>query len=223
MRSILLWLLLASLSFAQPSAKIVGPTEAPAGELVVLSSTGSLGDNLIWVKPEGMQSLSVGCSLLDTQVVFATTKPGKYEFWLIVADKAAKIDYARHTVEIKGSVQPPPVNPPPVDPPPGTKWDNLKTLSASNATKIADNTTRSRLKAAIAATLLEFESAVPALDAAKDAVRKSIELTLLSRTGASALIDWTPWRKANQNELDRLGLVDVKDYLSAVKAIGSGL
>jgi len=37
------------------------------------------------------------------------------------------------------------------------------------------------------------------------------------------LIDWTPWRKANQNELDRLGLVDVKDYLMAVRAIGSGL
>ena len=32
--------------FAQPAAKIVGPTQAPAGELVVLSSTGSTGDNL---------------------------------------------------------------------------------------------------------------------------------------------------------------------------------
>ena len=217
--------------FAQPAAKIVGPTEAPAGELVVLSSTGSTGDNLKWVKPEGLQTLQVGCSLLDTQVVFATTKPGAYKFMLIVADKEARIDFIEHTVTIGGSVKPPPVDPdkpPPVTPPSPTKWSNLQSISKSTADRMVDASTRSKLKASIAATVLDLEGRCaagqcPTLDAAKDSVRKSIEQTLLARTGSSALIDWTQWRKANQAELDKLGVVDVVDYLAAAKAISSGL
>ena len=219
--------------FAQPAAKIVGPTEAPAGELVVLSSTGSTGDNLKWVKPEGLQTLQVGCSLLDTQVVFATTKPGAYKFMLIVADKEARIDYIEHTVTIGGSVKPPPVDPedpvkpPPVDPSP-TKWTSLQNASKASADRMNDAGTRSKLKAAIAAVALDIAGRCdagqcPTVDAAKDQVRKAIEQTLLARTGSSALIDWTQWRKANQAELDRLGIVDCKDYLAAVRAISSGL
>jgi hypothetical protein len=226
MKSILLLVLLSSVALAQPAAKITGPTTTPPGELVVLSSTGSTGENLVWVKPDNLQTLSVGCTLLDSQIVFATTKPGRYEFWLIVADKEAKIDYARHVVEVKtGSTQPPPVDPPPVDPPPTdpSKWANLKTLSQTNATKINDSTTRSRLKAAIAAAILEIDSESLTLEASKDRVRKAIELTLVTRTGASTAVDWTPWRKGNQSEIDKLGLVDVKDYVLAVRAISSGL
>jgi len=235
MRSVVVWLFLTcfcAVAYAQPAAKIVGPKEAPAGELVVLSSTGSTGDNLKWVKPEGLQTLQVGCSLLDTQVVFATTKPGVYKFMLIVADKEARIDYVEHTVTIGGSVKPPPVDPgdpikPPVDPSP-TKWANLQSISKATADRMVDASTRSKLKASIAATVLDLEGRCaagqcPTLDAAKDAVRKSIEQTLLSRTGSSALIDWTQWRKANQAELDKLGVVDVVDYLAAAKAISSGL
>ena len=146
---------------AQPAAKIVGPNEAPAGELVVLSSTGSTGDNLKWVKPDGLQTLQVGCSLLDTQIVFATTKPGAYKFMLIVADKEARIDYVEHTVTI-GAVKPPPVDdpddpikPPPVDPSP-TKWASLQTASKVSADRMNDGQTRSKLKAAIAAAALDI-------------------------------------------------------------------
>jgi len=219
--------------FAQPAAKIVGPTEAPAGELVVLSSTGSAGDNLKWVKPEGLQTLQVGCSLLDTQVVFATTKPGAYKFMLIVADKEARIDFIEHTVTIGGSVKPPPVDPgdpikpPPVDPSP-TKWASLQNASKASADRMNDSGTRSKLKAAIAAVALDISGRCevgqcPTVEAAKDQVKRAIEQTLLARTGQSAQLDWTQWRKANQAELDRLGIVDCKDYLAAVRAIGSGL
>ena len=219
--------------FAQPAAKIVGPTQAPAGELVVLSSTGSTGDNLKWVKPEGLQTLQVGCSLLDTQVVFATTKPGAYKFMLIVADKEARIDFVEHTVTIGGSVKPPPVDPgdpikpPPTDPSP-TKWTSLQNASKASADRLNDSGTRSKLKAAIAAVALDIGGRCevgqcPTVEAAKDQVKKAIEQTLLARTGQSAQLDWTQWRKANQAELDRLGIVDCKDYLAAVRAIGSGL
>jgi hypothetical protein len=37
------------------------------------------------------------------------------------------------------------------------------------------------------------------------------------------MIGWEMWRKGNQAELDRLGLVDVKDYSSALKAMAAGL
>lgn len=231
MRSILLWLVLCAVAYAQPSAKIVGPTEAPAGEMVVLSSTGSTGDNLIWVKPDTLQSLQVGCSLLDQQIVFATTKAGSYEFWLIVADKDAKISYARHTVVVGTNPQLPdepdkPDDPqPPADP---AKWSQLVTISKAGADRINDQPTRTKLKASIAAGILEMESKCaagdcPTLTEAKKYILTIIEHTLLSRVGQSAMVDWTQWRKGNQAELDRLGLVDLKDYLAAVKAIGSGL
>jgi hypothetical protein len=45
----------------------------------------------------------------------------------------------------------------------------------------------------------------------------------LARAGKSKLVDWTMWRRGNQIELDRVGLVDTKDYIGAVKAIAAGL
>lgn len=227
--STILLLLIASTAYAQ-KAVIVGPKEAPPGEMVILSSTGSTGDNLVWVKPEGLQTLNVGCSLLDSQIVFATTKPGRYEFWLIVADKEAKIDYAKHVVEIKGAGNPPPVDPDPVDPPPvdPSKWANLQTISKTNSEKVGDAATRSRLKAAIAAAIIDIDAkcqagTCPTLDAAKQTVTQAIEQTILTRTGDSRLTNWVDWRKANQAEMTKLGLTDVKDYILAAKAIGSGL
>lgn len=230
MRTILLWIVLCSVVLAQPTAKIVGPATTPPGEMVVLSSVGSVGDNLTWIKPDGLQTLQVGCSLLDTQVVFATTKPGKYEFWLIVADKEARIDYAKHVVEVKSTttptnppVDPPPSNPPDQPPPDASKWGALKEASKLNANKANDAPTRSKLKAAIAAVVLDLADRLPTLEDAKASYRKEVESVLLLRTGASLVADWVAWRKGNQSELDRQGIVDTRDYIEAVRAIGSGL
>lgn len=232
MRTLLvLVLLLASPVFAQPEAKIVGPKTAPAGELVVLSSNGSKGDNLVWVRPDTIQTVQAGCSLLDTQIFFSTTKAGKYEFWLIAADKEAKISYARHVVDVQGSIVSPPdgpTDPTPVDPVNPAKWLKLQESSKANADKLNDATTRSRLKSSIAAVILSIDSKCeagqcPILADAKAQVLKAIETTLVSRTGSSAMIDWTNWRKGNQLELDRIGLTDTKDYSAALKAIASGL
>lgn len=229
MRTILLWIALASLAFAQPSAKITGPATSPPGEMVVLSSTGTVGANLVWIKPPDLQTLQVGCSVQDTQVVFATSKPGRYEFLLIVADLEAKIDYARHVVEVKASGStpiPPPTNPPqdpPTNPPSDSKWDGLKAASKTNADKANDAPTRSKLKAAIAALVLDLSDRLPSLADAKATYLKEVEAVLLLRSGASLAADWVSWRKGNQAELDRLGIVDTKDYISAIRAIGSGL
>lgn len=226
---------LCSTAFCQatgPVAKIVGPKQAPPGEMVILSSTGSTGDNLKWIKPEGLQTLQVGCTLLDTQMVFSTVKPGVYKFTLIVADKQAAIDYTEHVVTI-GIPKPnpeDPADPPPVDPPvPNpSKWTGLQSASKAAADRLNDSTTRSRLKASIAATILDIDSKCaagqcPTLQAAQAMVRQSIEASLLARTGVSAQVDWVSWRKANQDEMNRVGVLDLKDYLIAVKAMGSGL
>jgi len=238
MRSIIVWIFAVSLcvtSFAQPVAKITGPKESPPGEMVVLSSTGSTGDNLKWIKPEGLQTLQVGCAVLDTQVVFATNKPGVYKFVLIVADKQAAIDYVEHTVTIgtpgngPGPVPGPAPNPTPApNPSDPSRWSGLQNISKEGADRINDAATRSKLKATIAAVVLDIDSKCaagqcPTVDAAKDQVRRSIEATLLTRLGPSAKIDWSLWRKANQTELDRVGLADIKDYVAALKSIGSGL
>lgn len=221
--------LLAGISYGQPVAKIVGPTTAPAGELVVLSSQGSSGDNLVWVRPDSIQTVQAGCTTLETQIFFATTKAGKYEFMLLAADREARINYVRHTVEILGSiVQPPPVDPPPVTPPNPAKWAGLVEVSKQGADRLLDGTTRTRLKSSLAATILAIQSKIeagqaPTLQEAKLLVLSSIESVLLGRTGASASVDWSTWRKGNQNELEKQGLVDLTDYVLAVKAIASGL
>ena len=226
-QSLVLVLVLCSFGWAQPVAKIVGPSQAPAGELVVLGSNGSIGDNLIWIRPDSIQTVQAGCNILDTQIFFSTTKPGKYEFMLIAADKTAAIAYAKHTVTVTGSVVDPPIDPPPVDPPVDppnpAKWLKLQESSKANADKLNDSPTRSRLKSSLAATVLEIDSKPTQLADAKTLVMKSIEAVLLTRTGASAKVDWTVWRKGNQTELDRLGIVDVKDYSQAVKAMAAGL
>ncbi len=234
MRSIIIWIFAVSLcvtSFAQPVAKITGPAQSPPGEMVVLSSTGSTGDNLRWIKPDNLQTLQVGCTLLDTQVVFATSKVGTYKFVLIVADKEARIDYVEHTVTV-GNSKPAPGEPDPKpDPKPDQpipgKWNALQASSKIEADKVNDPSTRSKLKAAIAATILEIEGKCasgncPTLQAAQGQVRVAIEATLLSR-GENRNTFWVDWRKAYLNEMNKLGLVDLKDYLAAVKAMGSGL
>lgn len=229
--------LLANVAFGQPTAKITGPKDSLPGEMVVLSSTGSVGDNLRWIKPDGLQTLQVGCSLLDTQVVFATNKPGAYKFTLIVADKQAAIDYVEHTVVVGGSkpgpipVPDPDTKPDPDQPTPTpnpAKWSGLQNISKAAADRLNDSTTRSKLKAAIAATVLDIESKCeagncPTVQTAMETVRRSIESVLVMRTGASAQVEWVMWRKGNQDELNRAGVVDLKDYLQAVKSIGSGL
>jgi hypothetical protein len=228
MRTVILWLALSAIAYAQPEAKIVGPKEAPAGELVVLSSTGSKGDNLVWVRPENIQTVQAGCSILDSQIFFSTTKLGKYEFMLIAADKEARVSFVRHVVEIKTQVgQPAPDDPKPDQPTPG-KWNALQEKSKATADTLNDNATRQRLKSAIASAILGMQSKCdagecPSLVEAKTQILATIEAVLIGRTGQSALVDWTQWRRGNQAELDRLGIAGIQDYLAALKAIASGL
>ena len=231
------WLLLSCFSaacFGQPSAVVVGPSTTAAGELTVVSSTGSKGDNLTWIRPEGLTVMQAGCELMDSQLFFATTRPGKYEFILVVADKEARIDYARHTVTVVAAGQDPT---PPTDPQPPTepeqpaptpgKWVPLQDLSKTNSQRINDPQTAAAIKAAIVASVQEIEGKCasgqcPGLDAAQRRVTGRIEQSLLGRQ--NRLSDWANgWRTPNAQLINTLGIKDVPDYIQAAKAMAAGL
>lgn len=227
--SVIFWLLIIGCAFAQPVAKITGPTTTQPGELTAIASTGSSGDNLVWIKPDNLTIMSAGCELLDSQLFFSTMKQGTYEFILIVADKEARIDYAKHTIVVGTSTTPP--TDPPTEPPTPTpgKWVDLAAASKANADLLNDEPTRTQLKLALTQTLGNLEALCatgqcPGLPEAKQKIVLAIEDVMLYRGPNSLFKDWANgWRLPNQKILDAKGIQDVPDYFNAVKAIISGL
>jgi hypothetical protein len=216
---------------AQPVAKIVGPTQSPPGELTALSSTGSSGDNLLWIKPEGLTVMQAGCEMMDQQLFFATTKEGVYEFILIVADKSASISYAKHSVTVgKPLVVPPPGDgppPPPVDPGPTPgKWGGLVGVSKAGADKVNDPVTRKSLKDGIDSRIAFLKSMCdagkcPGLSQAQSEVTAAIDSVLLMRQNRFSA--WDEWRRGNNAHLKEKTVTNMPDYLEAIKAISAGL
>jgi hypothetical protein len=227
-RASLIWILLCGSVFGQASAVIEGPAKALPGELVVLNSSKSIGDNHKWITPEGISTAQAGCNAIDSQIFFATPRPGSYTFVLIVADKQAAIEYARHTVVIEGSL--PPVDPPPVtpDPPVVGDFSKLIELSRDNSTKLNDAATRVSLAASLrqVTNAMKIECAnnkCPTLQAAQARFVRAIEDTLLQRKGSSRNINWEDgWRIPNARFLASLQLNTAK-YLEACEAITKGL
>jgi len=222
--SILSVLLLASTAIAQPVAKITGPTQVPAGELTAISSTGSVGDNLIWIKPDGLSAIQAGCEMMDQQLFFSTTREGVYEFILIVADKSAGISYAKHSVSIGRPITPgPPVEPPP--PAPG-KWADMIGISRAGADRVNDPTTRAALKISINSALDAIKkqceaSKCPGLPQAQAEVTKAIDNALLVRSDRFS--GWDTWRRSNNAHMKEKTVTNMPDYLDAVRAIVAGL
>jgi len=229
MRTALLLILLCGSVFGQASAVIEGPSKALPGELVVLNSSKSVGDNHKWITPEGISTAQAGCTAIDSQIFFATPRPGSYTFVLIVADKTAAIEYARHTVVIEGSVVDPPVLPvdPPTQPPVGD-FAKLTEQSKDNANRLSDAAT----KAALAKSLRQVTNAMktecanmrcPTLQSAQSRFVKAIEDTLLQRQGSSRNVNWEDgWRIPNAKFLESQQFTTPK-YLEACEAITKGL
>jgi hypothetical protein len=81
-------------------AKIGGPAEAIVGDLVVLTSSESVGDNKLWIIDPAADGRTIEC---NETLAFAIGTPGRYEFTLVVADKEAQIDKsnALHTQVVR--------------------------------------------------------------------------------------------------------------------------
>lgn len=227
-----IWLV-AACAFGQPVAKITGPTQTPQGELTSLSSTGSVGDNLRWILPENMTVIQAGCEILDSQLFFSTMRQGSYEFILVVVDKEARIEFAKHIVKVGPAIvdppptDPTPVDPPPTDPPPANpgKWSALKEISKANAARLNDKVTQDRLKASMGVALDSLkkrcdQGQCPGLSESQKIIVNAIEQVLITRTGASVNVAWdTGWRVPNAKELDAKKVTNVPDYYAAIGAI----
>jgi hypothetical protein len=225
-RFTLIWFLLCSSVFGQASAVIEGPEKALPGELVVLNSSKSVGDNHKWITPEGISTAQAGCTSIDSQIFFATPRPGSYTFVLIVADKTAAIEYARHTVVIGNPIAPEPPPELPTDP---GDFAKLTQLSKENANRLNDAATKS----ALAKSLRQVVNAMkiecsnmrcPTLQTAQSRFVKAIEDTLLQRQGSSRNVDWEGnWRIPNARFLATQTFSSSAKYLEACEAITKGL
>jgi hypothetical protein len=226
MRTAMLWLFLCGSVFGQVSAVIEGPEKALPGELVVLNSSKSVGDNHKWITPEGISTAQAGCTAIDSQIFFATPRPGSYTFLLIVTDKTAAIEYARHTVVIGNPIAP---EPPPELPTNPGDFAKLTQLSKENATRLNDSQT----KAALAKSLRQVVNAMkiectnmrcPTLQSAQSRFVKAIEDTLLQRQGSSRNVNWEEgWRVPNAKYLATQTFTSSAKYLEACEAITKGL
>lgn len=222
---LLLW---CSSAFAEVKAVISGPSEAQAGNLVVLSCSDSLGDNFLWITPDGLQTLS--CGDLKKDLGFAVARNGTYEFILIASDKDAAIAYAKHSVKIVGSLptQPDPGEPEePEEPTPTPGLEKIAKQSASLAETLNDPATSASLRAAILAadkqivTLCE-RGQCPTFAGAMHMMKSAISNSLLRRS--EPLKDWlNGWREPINESIKQLNPQDVDSYLAVMRAVASGL
>lgn len=237
--SLLLALLLFTPLLAQPVANITGPAEVPPGELTLISSEGSVGDNLLWIKPEGLTVVQVGCEPISQQLFFATTRVGRYEFILVVTDKDAQIAYHRHVVTIgkppTPEPEPEPTPAPDPDPEPDPspdpvpepgRWGALTSVSKGNADSANDPETRALIKRVVGKRLEELKAECnsgrcPGLESVKLAISRSMDSVILNRTDRFAA--WQVWRIGNSNFFSSQPVSNVLDYFAAVEAILKGL
>jgi hypothetical protein len=209
-----------------PKAVIEGPTTGLTGDLVVLKGTGSVGKGAKWITPEVNTLQCTNCDFVP-DVAFATGKPGKYKFILIVTMND-EITYAEHEVTIVNLVAPDPppvVNPPPVGPSPEK---GLAELSKQLSISRNDSVTRQALAAALdsqIATIKQMcrESRCPTTDSAKLMVTASLNNALLSRKGESKKVDWEVWRKPLYDKINAFKYLTLNDYLADIEQISKGL
>ena len=209
-----LYFLCASTLLAQVDAVIVGPALSKPGDLVVLSSEGSTGDNLKWIVDERLTGRSI---TFEDKLVFATADVGNYRFVLVVADKTAAIDYETIQVRIGSPTTPDPVDPvdPIPDPAPDTPVKAIREASAQAARTLADPATAQSLAIALRA------ASGSTIDDYRTAISKAVEGALLARTGVSRTKDWaTAWRRPLDAVIDGS---TIESYRASIAAAADGL
>lgn len=229
-RTLLAVLLCAAPSFAKDVEAIVdGPTEAFAGDLVVLISVRSKGDTSKWIVPAELEGFTIE-SRSERSIAFSRRIAGTYTFHLIVVGvdddddtKQIVIKTTPHSVELKGGIcdTPPPSEDPdkpeePVDPPPAN--DELVEISRKAAASLRDPETATALAKALEAVVAANHTSVEAI---RNATQLSVENVLLKREGGSRDKDWLgAWRKPVGEEIDA---TSPASYNASLAALAKGL
>lgn len=225
-------MLLSATALAQAKAQIDGPTESQAGNLVVVSSAGSVADKTEWIIPD---SLSGRYIQTGSQLAFAVRDAGAFTFHLVavvVDETGPDIDVDSLTITITDGfgVCPPPVpdpgpddptNPGPVEPdPPGPTpiYEDIEQLSEKAARELGDPKTTETLARALATVKQDQLSTMRAQ------VSMAIEAVMLGRDRQSQDKDWlNVWRRPLDQLIGSKNITEPKDYLSAIQAMASGL
>lgn len=205
---------LCSTCFAQPKAVITGPSTGNTGDLVVLSTTGSIGDNFAWITPENLQTLVCG---EGKDLAFSSGKSGSFRFILIATDREASIHFTSHTVVI-GKLEPPKPPDPPDPPDPVSDLEEIsrqyKPGSEPQVAALIVKNIRSTSNF-IVSGLLSVEDAATLYQA-------NISNALALRPRGSQA-DWESWRKAVEAEFDSLAPETVKELTIYYEQVARGL
>lgn len=179
-------LLLTATALGQPKAVINGPTVAPAGEGVLITAEGSVGDNLVWIMPENLAVFTCNTD----QLFFSTTRQGRYEFILIAVDKEAEVAYARHTV----TVGKPPPEEEPGDPTPALDFAKISKEFAPTDASTAVTMKKVILQVHTNIAALCNTGQCPSLADATKLYQRAVGDTLLTRPRGTQS-NWVPWRQ----------------------------
>lgn len=210
----LTFLCLLSPVFAQPPLKAIikGPKEVLAGTLVFLSNEDAIGDNKVWIFPEGLKEQVATC---NTSVFLVLPTPGDYRFGLIVADKSANIDYTFITIKATGTVVVPPPPPPLLQ-----SFTALRKASIIGSSFLQDNETSKRLNVEL--TRLANAIVGKSLPESKAEVVKGLEQVFATRSYESRKKDWiNNWRLQVNEELNKIDIPDTATYSAALFAMSS--
>lgn len=220
MKTILLILLLASSAYAEVRAVIGGPETASPGDLVVLTTTDSVGDNFVWIQPPGIQVLT--CNSQE-QLAFAVGTPGSYTFTLIAADKEAAIDFTTHTVVVGPTT--PPEKPTPTPTPTPTPVPELADISKTTAPNDPPTANQIVLNIEAANKAINDLCAAkqcPTVEAASRIYQANIGHAIALRPRGSQT-NWVPWRTALEAAMTKLNPTSLDLLHSAYKEISRGL
>ena len=223
MRTLAILLLLPSLLFGA-EASISGPEAAKPGDLVVLSTADSQGDNFVWIVPQGIQTITCDGS---KQIAFATATPGTLRFILVVADKEADIAYAEHTVVIGTPKAPVPEKPTPAPDQPEDPVAPSGFESTSREFAPDDAATKQLIIKSILDATTNIKNqcnsgVCPALPQVINIYQRSIQDALASRPRGDQN-DWTGWRNALEIKFVEFDPEDLDSIISAYRAVVKGL
>ncbi len=198
-----------------PSLKVLGPSEAEPGQLIVLSAE-SDGANFLWI-PDASLGQVLQCN--PKQIGMATPRVGIHKVVVVASNDKGEMAFTTHVVVIKSGT---PVSPTdPVEP--IKDFAEFTNLSKKSVATLKDNPTALQLKNALSRVypeLLKLQNVTEA----KQMVTKTIQDVLLLRTGASKDVPWlSGWREPLFVLVEKYNFTDVKNYAESIKATMEGL
>lgn len=216
--ALLILLCLPSMVLADlPKLKVVGPSEAEPGQLVVLSVE-SDGTNFLWI-PDASIGQILQCN--PKTIGLATPRLGTHKLIVIASNDKGEMSFVTHAITIR-TVTPTP-DPSPNPPQQGDiDYAVFRTIGQKAVVKLNDPNTALQLKNALNRIYPSLLT-MPSVDDAKLAVTKTIESVLMLRTGANKNTDWVGEWRVPLNTEHLKNKYTLQTYALAVKAMAEGL